>query len=156
MVEDNRNRRADDSTQKSHPSALEESKEPTNQSQSDAQKARASDSMKTGSADNAADEDDGDESGEQSEYNYYTDEDAPSDENATEDEEYTSWERALRGIGALCVPIMVSAGLGAYLAHLQSKKPPQAWFWSKKDSDSGDSGDVELKRNELKGRCKAV
>ena len=60
------------------------------------------------------------------------------------------------------LPIMMSAGLGAYLASLQAKKPPQAWslFGGGDKSKSKDSGKsdapVVLKRNELKGRSKAM
>jgi len=60
----------------------------------------------------------------------------------------------MRGFGALLFPIMVSAGLGAYLAHLHGRKPPQAWFWG--SDKQPEIGPTELKRNELKGRCKAV
>ena len=55
--------------------------------------------------------------------------------------------------------IMVSVGLGAYLASLQRKKPPQAWslFGSNtNDSSRSEAVPVVLKRNELKGRSKAM
>ena len=61
------------------------------------------------------------------------------------------------------LPLMISAGLGAYLASLQAKKPPQAWSLfgggdsnKKKDSGKSDGAPVVLKRNELKGRSKAM
>ena len=104
-----------------------------------------------------------DDEPEESDYNYYTDEDDESSYTTQEEEEpYQKWQRLFRGFGALMVPIMISAGLGAYLAHLQSKKPPQAWslFGGSSSSTGGskDSSDapVNLKKNELKGRCKAV
>jgi len=62
----------------------------------------------------------------------------------------------MRGFGALMVPIMASLTLGAYLAHLQSKKPPQAWFFGGSSSSSDPEAPVILNKNELKGRCKAL
>lgn len=81
--------------------------------------------------------------------------------NEEEDEQQSKWdyERLMRGVGALMIPILVSAGLGAYLAHLQGKKPPQAWFWGKSESEKekeDPNAPVVMKKNELKGRCKAV
>ena len=71
---------------------------------------------------------------------------------------------ALRGFGALMLPILISAGLGAYLASLQARKPPQAWSLfggdgksaSSKEGGSKYDAPVVLKRNELKGRSKAM
>jgi len=55
----------------------------------------------------------------------------------------------MRGFGALMFPILVSAGLGAYLAYLHGRRPPQAWFFGS-DEPAG------MKQNELKGRIKAL
>eukprot|EP00354_Favella_ehrenbergii_P003910 CAMPEP_0170456494 /NCGR_PEP_ID=MMETSP0123-20130129/4108_1 /TAXON_ID=182087 /ORGANISM="Favella ehrenbergii, Strain Fehren 1" /LENGTH=139 /DNA_ID=CAMNT_0010719987 /DNA_START=529 /DNA_END=951 /DNA_ORIENTATION=+ len=76
------------------------------------------------------------------------------DTEQEEEEPHERWTRMMRGFGALLFPIMVSAGLGAYLAHLHGRKPPQAWFWG--SDKRPEIGPTELKRNELKGRCKAV
>lgn len=98
-----------------------------------------------------------DESNVDTDWNYYTSSDDEETDKSnhsstdTDQEQPSPFERAVRGFGALMVPLMVSAGLGAYLAHLQSKKPPQAWFWGSSSPDDG-----SLKRNELKGRCKAI
>ena len=95
-----------------------------------------------------------DEEGEsESDWNYYTDDETDSS-SANEEEQSSKWERAIRGFGALMVPVMVSAGLGVYLATLHAKKPPQAWFWGSTKGDGDEP--VVLKKNELKGRCKAV
>ena len=104
---------------------------------------------------------DGEESAEDG---LFTDSDLESttqtdDTEEEEEEPHTRWTRMMRGFGALLFPIMVSAGLGAYLAYLHGQKPGQAWFFGKsdsKDSKSAADGQVVLKRNELKGRCKAV
>lgn len=89
-----------------------------------------------------------------SDWNYYTDEETENNSSAEEEEQSSKWERAIRGFGALMVPIAISAGLGVYLASLHAKKPPQAWFWGGSGSDP--DAPVVLKKNELKGRCKAV
>ena len=99
-------------------------------------------------------------SDEEDQYNYYTDEDAEISSCSTEYEsenEHSKWdfERMIRGFGALMVPVMASLGLGAYLAHLQGKKPPQAWFFGS-SSPSDPEAPVILNKNELKGRCKAL
>ena len=94
-----------------------------------------------------------DEEESDSEWNYYTDEESESS-SQEEEEQSSRFERAIRGFGALMVPIMVSAGLGVYLATLHAKKPPQAWFWGGSKSEGDEP--VVLKKNELKGRCKAV
>ena len=57
------------------------------------------------------------------------------------------------------LPLTFSIGVGAYLANLQTKKPPQAWSLfgsSDKKKDASKDEPVELKKNELKGRCKAL
>lgn len=74
-------------------------------------------------------------------------------EDTDEDEPHARWTRHLRGFVALMIPIMVSGGLGAYLAYLHGQKPPQAWFWGDKEDPNAPP---VLKKNELKGRCKAM
>ena len=75
-----------------------------------------------------------------SDYNYYTDEDSlTTADEANEEQSQWDFTRLLRGVGALMLPILMSASLGVYLASLQAKKPPQAWslFGGSGDSASG-------------------
>ena len=108
-------------------------------------------------------------SDEETDYNYYTTEEEDKESSGSGSAEDTSdeqhWKEDLyqkmRGIITLMLPLTFSIGVGAYLANLQTKKPPQAWSLfgsSDKKKSAGGSKDepVVLTKNELKGRCKAL
>ena len=101
-----------------------------------------------------------DEEDATSDYNYYTDEDSEESSFSTEYEsehEYQGWdyEQMIRGFGALMMPVMVSVGIGAYLAHLKGRNTPEAWFWGSSASKDPNAP-VVLKKNELGGRIKCM